>query len=112
MTLNEEERAELMKRSSQVQEMLSESFRQYKELEKSFKEKIKSLEQETFRNAAAPFFEELVKKYKKYPKIVKYLHDLQEDLLDACLPLLNMMRAILEFFALWRPAESNASLPG
>jgi len=82
MTLNEEERAELMKRSSQVQEMLSESFRQYKELEKSFKEKIKSLEQETFRNAAAPFFEELVKKYKKYPKIVKYLHDLQEDLLD------------------------------
>lgn len=82
MALSDEERAELMKRSAQVQEKLSESFRQYKELEKSFKEQIKDLEQETFRSVAAPYFEELLKNYKKYPKIVKYITDLQEDLLE------------------------------
>jgi len=82
ISLNDEERAELMKRSAQVQEKLSESFRQYKELEKSFKEQIKDLEQDTFRNVAGPYFEELLKSYKKFPKILKYINDLQEDLLD------------------------------
>ena len=61
--LSEDERAELMKRSYRVQEMLAEAFREYKELEKSIKEQIKNLERDTARAASAPYFDELMSRY-------------------------------------------------
>lgn len=82
MALNDDERAELMKRSSLVQEKLNESFRQYKELEKSIKERVQELEKETYQSVAAPYFEELLANYQSFPKIVKHIQDLQQDLLE------------------------------
>lgn len=81
VALTEEEKTELMKRSTQVQEKLAESFRQYKDLEKNIKERVKHLEQETSRSAAAPFFAVLFDRYRSYPGIIGYLEELQQDLL-------------------------------
>jgi lon-related putative ATP-dependent protease len=80
--LSEDERAELMKRSYRVQEMLAEAFREYKELEKSIKEQIKNLERDTARAASAPYFDELMSRYNGHDKLTKYLTKMQEDLLE------------------------------
>ena len=82
LNMSEEERAELMKRSSQVQEKLNDAFRQYRELEKDVKGQIKNLEQETARNVISPYFSKLVKKYLHFEETISYLEDMQEDLLD------------------------------
>mgnify|MGYP002345038900 FL=1 len=82
LNMPEEERAELMKRSSLVQEKLNEAFRQYRELEKDIKARIKELEQETARSVISPNFDKLVKKYRAFREVINYLEDLQQDLLD------------------------------
>ena len=82
LNMSEEERAELMKRSSLVQEKLNEAFRQYRELEKDVKKQIKELEQETARSIITPYFNNLLKKYCAFSKVITYLEDLQQDLLD------------------------------
>ncbi len=80
--MSEEERDELMKRSSLVQEKLNEAFRQYRELEKDIKARIKELEQETARSVIAPNFNKLLKKYRTFGKLITYLEDIQQDLLE------------------------------
>ena len=82
MSLSDDQRAELMKRSSLVQEKLAESFRQYRELEKSIKEQVKNLEKDTADSVTTPYFEELLQRYRRYPQLIKYLKDLRQDLLD------------------------------
>lgn len=81
-TLTEEERTDLMQKSAQVQEKLGESFRQYKDLEKTIKERVKNLEKETARGVAAPLFAELIDRYRNHQNIITYLEQLQPDLLD------------------------------
>ncbi|MDD2620166.1 MAG: ATP-binding protein [Syntrophomonadaceae bacterium] len=82
MAMNETERVELMRRSSIIQEKLNEAFRQYKEMEKNIKQKIKELENETARIAAAPYFAILFEKYRLCKEIIAHLEDVQQDLLD------------------------------
>ena len=82
MSLSDDQRAELMKRSSLVQEKLAESFRQYRELEKSIKEQVKNLEKDTADSVTTPYFEELLHRYRRYLQLIKYLKDLRQDLLD------------------------------
>lgn len=82
MNMSEEERADLMKRSSLVQEKLNEAFRQYRELEKDIKGRIKELEQEIARSVITPNFNKLLKKYRVFGKVITYLEDMQQDLLE------------------------------
>lgn len=82
MAMNEEERSQLMKRSAIVQEKLNEAFRQYRDLERDIKGRIKQLEQDTARSVISPHFGKLLKKYRGFEKIVDYLGDMQEDLMD------------------------------
>lgn len=80
--MTETERVELMHRSAIVQEKLNEAFRQYKEMEKSFKLKVKDLENETARAAASPHFASLFTKYRLCKEIIEHLEDVQQDLLE------------------------------
>ncbi len=82
MAMSEDERSELMKKSSIVQDKINEVFRQYKEIEKIVKEKIKELELETARIVAMPNFDNLYEKYKSYPEILSYLQQVHQDVLD------------------------------
>ncbi|MDD4802611.1 MAG: ATP-binding protein [Syntrophomonas sp.] len=82
MALSEDERAELMKKSAVVQDKINESFRQYKEIEKMIKEKIKALELETARSVIMPNFEILFNRYKTNPEISSYLQEMHQDVLN------------------------------
>ncbi|MCX5780407.1 MAG: AAA family ATPase, partial [Firmicutes bacterium] len=81
MALSEEERAELVKKSAEVQEKINAAFHQYKELEKQARDKVKALELETARLVAVPDFSGLYDKYAATPEVVEYLHDLHQDVL-------------------------------
>ncbi len=82
MALPDDERAELMKKSTIVQEKINEAFRQYKELENHIKEQIKELELATARQVAVPDFTTLYEKYSALDEVVTYLRDMHQDVLD------------------------------
>jgi lon-related putative ATP-dependent protease len=82
LAMSEQERADLMKRSALVQEIISSTFRQYKDLERRVKEKIKKIEQETVRSVSAPYFAYLYHKYRSFQGIVEYLEEMHQDLLE------------------------------
>jgi len=82
MALPDDERAELMKKSTIVQEKINEAFRQYKELENHTKEQIKELELATARQVAVPDFTTLYEKYSALDEVVTYLRDMHQDVLD------------------------------
>lgn len=82
MAMSEEERSELMKRTSIVQEKLNEAFRQYRDLERDIKAQVEELEQETAQTVIAPYFIKLLKKYRNFKDILEHLEDIQQDLLE------------------------------
>lgn len=81
MSMTEEEKADLLKRSTFMQERINQSLRAYKELEKSIKQTIRELETETTTKAIEPFFNKLLKKYGNYNEAAEYLRDMQQDVL-------------------------------
>ncbi len=82
LAMSEDERLELLKKSTVMQEKINESIRKYKELEKSIKEQIKALELETVHLVTGPYFTELIAKYTNYPEVCRYLEEMQQDVLD------------------------------
>ena len=81
VSMTEEERSDLLKRSTYIQEKINESIRIYKELEKAIRYTLKELETETAMKATEPYFEKLLKKYGAYTEVTDYLHDMQQDAL-------------------------------
>ncbi len=79
VSMTEEERSDLLKRSTYIQERISESIRVYKELEKNIRSTLKELETETALQATELCFEKLLRKYGIYPQVTEYLHDMQQD---------------------------------
>lgn len=82
LALSEEERAELMKKSAALQDKINDSYRQYRELEKELKERIKELELETARQVAAPDFDQMNQKYSQFGEVLDYLAEMLQDILD------------------------------
>lgn len=82
LSMPEEERNDLMKRSTIVQEKLNEAFHQYRELEKEVKARIKELEKETARTVISSNFNKLTSKYQGFEDLLQYLQDVEQDLLD------------------------------
>lgn len=82
LALPDDERAEWMKKSAAVQERINESFRQYRDLDKELKEKLRELEVDTARQVAAPGFAAMEQNYAQLPEVMQYLADVQADILD------------------------------
>lgn len=82
LALDDEERAELMKKSAALQDKINDSYRQYRELEKELKERIKELELETARLVAAPDFDYMNQKYNQFEEVKEFLTEMLQDILD------------------------------
>ncbi|QGT99238.1 ATP-dependent protease La [Candidatus Syntrophocurvum alkaliphilum] len=82
ITMTEEEKNDLMKKSTIVQEKINEAFRKYKDLEKGIKERIKDLETKTAINVTESYFQFLSNKYGKYIGVKEYLDDMNKDLIE------------------------------
>jgi len=80
--LGESERQELLRRSKALQEKINLAMREYRELEKETKERIRSVEQETARGVMVPFFAELYEAYRDHDKVIEYLEAVHQDMLD------------------------------
>lgn len=82
IAMPEEERVELMRKGALVQDRINDSYRQYRELEKQLKERLKELELETARQVVAPDFAAMEEKYAPMPDVLEYLTVMQQDILD------------------------------
>lgn len=80
--LNETEKIQLLEKGRVIQEFINEGIRQYRELEKGIKERLRLLEQETARGAIAPLFYVLFDQYRNFRQIVLYLEDVQRDIIE------------------------------
>lgn len=82
LAMSEQQRVDIMRTGTIIQERLNEAIRKYKEAEKVIREKIKNLEIETTRMVTEPCFTQLLDKYRNHPDIVTYLEDMRQDLID------------------------------
>ncbi len=76
------QKMEMMERGRLIQERINDGIRQYRELERGIKEKIRLLEKETTRGAIAPFFVTLYEQYRSFRQIIFYLEDIQRDIIE------------------------------
>lgn len=81
-TLEESQKYEIDGKSNKIQMETMEHIRKLKNLEKVVEEKIEKWEDKIVLFAIGMQIEDLKSKYAKYEKIVKYLCDIQEDILD------------------------------
>lgn len=82
INLDEKRRQELLDRSKDLQEKINAAMRDYKELERQVREKIRVLEQETARGVMAPYFRSLYEAYREHNKVVAYLEEVHQDMLE------------------------------
>lgn len=80
--LDENEKLKLMQNSQVIQERINQGLREYRELERNFREKLRLLEEETARRAIAPLFAALFDYYRFSEKLVTYLEDMEKDILS------------------------------
>ncbi len=81
----------------ELQEKLSEAMRRIRDVEKGLSEGLKSLNREFGMYAVGHFIAEIRDKYKEFPKLLSYFHEIEND--------------ILEHLDDFRPSEQAAQLP-
>ncbi len=78
--LSPEERREMENRARNLQQKLDEIVNSGRSLEKKAKERIQSLEREIAGFAIGPLVERLQEKYRDFPRVVRYLGEVAEDI--------------------------------
>jgi len=81
--LDEETRKSINEKLTHIQLQTVEVMRKIKELEKEAKSKVRELENRIGTFAVGIHIEDMKKKYEMYPKIVKYLENLMQDVLES-----------------------------
>lgn len=80
--LPEDQKEEIIKRSDVVQDKATEIMREIKELERKAKKEISDLDYKIGMFAIGPHISVLQEKYKNYDRVIKYLNDVKEDILE------------------------------
>ncbi len=80
--LDDQVKNRIMAKSGKVQLKTMETIRKIKELEKETEDSIEEWENQTALFAVGVHVDDLMSKYKEYPKIVNYLYEVQKDILE------------------------------
>lgn len=80
--LSKEKQGAVQDKGEELQEQINESLRRIKKQEKQTKTDAKELDEEIAIFAMGHLLDEKQKKYKKFPKITKYLDDVKQDIVD------------------------------
>lgn len=80
--LEDTEKNKIMSRSGKIQLKTMDTIRKIKELEKKAESDVKDWENQTALFAVGVHINEVMDKYKEYPKIINYLYDVQKDILE------------------------------
>lgn len=80
--LSEQQKDEILERSEAVQDKVADLMREIKEFERQAKKRISDLDYKIGMVTIGPYITDLQSKYKEYDKVIKYLSDVQEDILE------------------------------
>lgn len=80
--LPENQKEEILKKSDVVQDAVQDIMKELKEYEKKTKKEINDLDYKVGMFTIEPYIIELQEKYKQYDKIIKYLSQVKEDILE------------------------------
>ncbi|MBQ7667812.1 MAG: AAA family ATPase [Clostridia bacterium] len=80
--LDDSEKNKIMAKSGKIQLKTMDTIRKIKELEKKAQMETEEWENQTALFAVGVHVNDLMEKYKDYPKIVNYLYDVQKDILE------------------------------
>lgn len=80
--LSEEVRSKWSEKGAKIQVMLNNFIKVHRAMEKDFKNELQELDQRLGLNTAQHAIEDLLDKYRSYPKILKYLYSLQQDIVQ------------------------------
>jgi len=80
--LPESEQEDYQKRKESLQEDIKKAMKEMRKLENHSQKKIRELDQNVALNVVGGTIEDLIEKYKAFPKIVSYLKNVQKDILD------------------------------
>lgn len=80
--LPEEERAAILKRQEEIQELVRQAFQRVGELEETWQERHRKVVQEAARFLVAPRIAQLRAKYAEIPRVVEFLEAVQEDVVS------------------------------
>ncbi len=80
--LGEAERAEILKRQGEIQELVRQAFQRVGELEESWQERHRRVVQEATRFLIAPRLAQLRAKYSDTPRVLAFLEAVQEDVVS------------------------------
>ncbi|MCM8821061.1 MAG: AAA family ATPase, partial [Candidatus Omnitrophica bacterium] len=80
--LTESAKDEIKKKQEILYEHFNQISREIRKLEKDAQRKLANLETQTAKTTISPRIEELKEKYKKFPEILKYLDDVEKDMIE------------------------------
>lgn len=81
-TLAEEERAAILQKQGEIQDLVRETFRRLGELEETWQEHQKRLGQEAVRFLIAPRIAQLRTKYSGFPRVLEFLQTVETDVVS------------------------------
>lgn len=81
-SLDENVKQQILGVTDEIQEEVSQTMKELKDLEKNAKQKIEDLEYKIGLFAVGHYISCLKEKYKEFNKVIKYLEDVQEDILE------------------------------
>ncbi len=79
--LPESERQEIQDKRGKLQDEVKDAMKNIRKLERQARETVKELDQQVALHIVGEMVDDLVEKYDRFPKIVKFLHEAQEDIL-------------------------------
>ncbi len=81
-TLSEDMKTYIDYKRRQLEEFMGQILREIARLDKELREKLEEIDRNAVSETIRIYFSEMKEKYQKYPKIVDYLNDFEEDILN------------------------------
>ena len=80
--LSEDERKKIFEKKSELEEELKSTIREARNLDNKMAEEIEEMDRKVALFAVEHLFQELLEKYKDLPKVINYLKEMQEDMME------------------------------
>lgn len=80
--LSEEERKKIFEKKSELEEELKSTLREARNIDKKMAEEVEEMDRKVALFAVEHLFQELLDKFKETPKVIDYLKEMQEDMME------------------------------
>ncbi|NIS37832.1 AAA family ATPase, partial [Candidatus Saccharibacteria bacterium] len=81
-SLPDDEKKEIEEKREEIQSDMKQAMKEIRNLERQAQEKVRELDQQVVLNIVGGSIEDLTEKYEKFPKVTRFLADVQKDIVD------------------------------